>query len=61
MTWRAERWKSLPQNRMQGEKRLKRKEDSPSVPWANIKHTNVPITGPQKKRERKDLRKYLKR
>lgn len=45
MTWRTERWKSLPQNRMQGEKRLKRKEDSPSAPWANIKHINIPVTG----------------
>ena len=39
----------------------KRNEDSLRTPWDNNKHTNICILGVQKKRERKDLRKYLKR
>ena len=58
-TWKTKQWKSLPQNRMQEKKRLKRNEDSLSDLWANIKHTDVPITGVPE--GRKDLRKYWKR
>ena len=44
------------------EKRIKRSEDSLRDVWDNIKCTNIHIIGTQKeKRERKDLRKYLKR
>ena len=45
------------------EKRMKKKnEDSLRDLWDNIKGTNICIIGFQKeKRERKDLRKYLKR
>ena len=44
------------------EKRMKRNEDSLRDHWDNIKCTNIHIMGSQKeKRERKDLRKYLKR
>ena len=42
-------------------KKKKRNEDSLRNPWDDIKHTNILILGVQKKRERKDLRKYLKR
>ena len=44
------------------EKRMKRNEDSLRDLWDNIKCTNVHIIGvAEEKRERKDLRKYLKR
>ena len=44
------------------EKRMKRNEDSLRDFWDNIKCSNIHIIGSQKeKRERKDLRKYLKR
>ena len=44
------------------EKRTKRNEDSLRDLWDNIKHTNICIIGVQEQeRERKDLRKYLKR
>ena len=44
------------------EKRMKRNEDSLRDLWDNIKHTNIHIIGvPEEKRDRKDLRKYLKR
>ena len=44
------------------EKRMKRKEDSLRDLWDNIKSTNIHIIWvPEEKRERKDLRKYLKR
>ena len=44
-------------------KRMKRNEDSLRDLWGSIKHTNICITGvPEgRERERKDLRKYLKR
>ena len=44
------------------EKRMKRNENSLKDLWDNNKHTNSCIIGVQKeKRERRDLRKYLKR
>ena len=45
------------------EKRMKRNEDSLRDLWDNIKCTNIHIIGvPEgEERERKDLRKYLKR
>ena len=45
------------------EKRMKRNEDSLRDLWDNIKCTNICIIGvPEgEERERKDLRKYLKR
>ena len=44
------------------EKRMKRNEDSLRNLWDNIKCTNIRSIGsPKGKRERKDLRKYLKR
>ena len=48
------------------EKRMKRNKDSLRDCWDNIKHTNICIMGSPKgkdlfPRERKDLRKYLKR
>ena len=44
------------------EKRMKRNEDSLRDLWDNIKCNNIHIIGSQKeKREKKDLRKYLKR
>ena len=44
------------------EKRMKRNEDSLRDLWDNIKRTNIRVIGSQKeKRERKDLRRYLKR
>ena len=44
------------------EKRMKRNEDSLKDLWDNIKSTNIHIIWvPEEKRERKDLRKYLKR
>ena len=43
------------------EKRMKRNEDSQRELW-DIKHSNICIIGvPEGKRERKGLRKYLKR
>ena len=43
-------------------KRLKRTEDSLRDLWDNIKHTNIRIIGSQnKKRKRKDMRKFLKK
>ena len=42
------------------EKRMKRNEGSLRDFWDNIKGTNIHIIGVQKKRESKDLRKYLK-
>ena len=43
-------------------KRMKRNEDSIRDLWDNVKCTNIHIIWvPQEKRERKDLRKYLKR
>ena len=44
------------------EKRMNRNEDSLQDLWDNIKHNNIRIIGvPEEKRERKDLRKYVKR
>ena len=44
------------------EKRMKRNDDSLKDLWDNIKSTNIDIIWvPEEKRERKDLRKYLKR
>ena len=45
------------------EKRMKRNEDSLTDLWDYIKHTNICIIGvPEgRERDRKDLRKYLKR
>ena len=44
------------------EKRMRRNEDSLGDLWDNIKCANVRIIGvPDKKRDRLDLRKYLKR
>ena len=43
------------------EKRMKRNENSLKDLWDNIKHKNICIIGSQKERERKHLRKYLKR
>ena len=45
------------------EKRMERNEDSLRGHWDNIKCTNICIIGVQEgeERERKDLRKYLKR
>ena len=44
------------------QKRIKRNEDSLRDLGDNIKHTNIHILGvPEEERERKDLRKYLKR
>ena len=43
-------------------KRMKRAEDSLRDLWDNIKHTNIRIIGSQnKKRKRKDMRKFLKK
>ena len=44
-------------------KRMKRNEDSLRDLWGSIKHTNICIIGvPEgRERDRKDLRKYLKR
>ena len=43
-------------------KRMKRNADSIRDLWDNVKCTNIHIIWvPQEKRERKDLRKYLKR
>ena len=42
------------------EKRMKRNEGSLRDFWDNIKGTNIHIIGVQKKRESRDLRKYLK-
>ena len=46
-----------------GKKRMKRNEDSPRDLWDNINCTNTCIIGvPEgEERERRDLRKYLKR
>ena len=51
---------SMEQNK---EKRMKRNEDSLRDLWDNIKQTNILIIGvpEREERERKDLRKYLKR
>ena len=44
------------------EESMKRNEDSLRDLWDNIKHMNAHIiVAPEKKRERKGLRKYLKR
>ena len=44
------------------EKRMKRNDDSLRDLWDNITQQNSQYRGPEKeKRERKDLRKYLKR
>ena len=44
------------------DKRMKRNEDSLRDLWDNIKRNNIRIIGvTEKKRERKDPRKYLKR
>ena len=42
-------------------KRMKRTEDSLKDLRDNIKCTNIRIIGPQKKRKRKGMRKFLKR
>ena len=42
-------------------KRMKRNEDSLRDLWDNIKHTNIHNTEFQKRRERKNPQKYLKR
>ena len=66
----AEEWISDLENRMMKinaakqniEKRMKRNEDSLRHPWDNIKCTNFCTVGMlEEERERKDLRKYLKR
>ena len=66
----AEEWISDLEDRMveftaaeqNKEKRMKRNKDSLRDLWDNIKLNNIHIIGFQKeKRERKDLRKYLKR
>ena len=66
----AEAWTNDMEDRMveitateqNTEKRMKRNEDSLRDLWDNNKHTNSCIIGVQKeKRERRDLRKYLKR
>ena len=66
----AEEWISDLEDRMveftaveqNKEKRMKRNEDSLRDLWNNIKHNNIRIIGVQKeKREKKDLRKYLRR
>ena len=45
------------------EKRMgkKKKKDIPRELWDNIKHTNIDIIGSPEGKERKDLRKYLKK
>ena len=43
------------------EKRMEKKKDIPRELWDNIKHTNIDITGSPEGKERKDLRKYLKK
>ena len=66
----AEEWISDLEDRMveftaveqNKEKRMKGNEDSLRDLWDNIKHNNIRIIGvPEEKRERKDLRNYLKR
>ena len=67
----AKKWLSDLEDRMveftaaeqNKEKRMKRNEDSLRDFWENIKHNNIHIIGvPEgEERERKDLRKYLKR
>ena len=66
----AEEWISDLEDRMveftaveqNKEKRMKRNEESLRDLWNNIKHNNIRIIAvPEEKRERKDLRKYLKR
>ena len=67
----AEEWISELEDRMveitameqNKEKRMKRNEDSLRDLWDNIKQTNILIIGvpEREERERKDLRKYLKR
>ena len=51
---------AMEQNR---EKRMKRNEDRLRDLWDNIKSNNIGIIGvpEEEERERKDLRKYLKR
>ena len=41
--------------------KIKRNEDSITDIWDNIKHTNIHNTEFQKRRERKNPQKYLKR
>ena len=61
MTWRTEWWKVTAAD-YNIEKRMQRNKDSLKDLWDNIKHINICIIGlPEKKRDRKDLRKYLKR
>ena len=43
------------------EKRMKRNEDSLRDLWDNIKCKHSQCRGPRRRREREDLRKYLKR
>ena len=44
------------------EKRMKRNEDSLRDLWDNVKCTNICVIGvPEEKRERKGVKKYLKR
>ena len=44
------------------EKRMQRNKDSLRDLWDNIKHINICIIGlPEEKKDKKDLRKYLKR
>ena len=66
----AEEWTSDLEDRMveftaeeqNKEKRMKRNEDSLRDLWDNIKYNNICIIRlPEEKRERKDMRKYLKR
>ena len=61
MTWRTEMLE-ITTTEQNIEKCMKRNEESLRDLWDNIKHTNIHIIGvPEEKRERKDLRKYLKR
>ena len=44
------------------EKRMQRNKDRLRDLWDNIKHINICIIGlPEEKKDKKDLRKYLKR
>ena len=59
MTWEAEWWKSLPQNRIQKKERKKKNEDSLRDFWNIIKCTNIHIIviaeGEEREREPKKV------